>query len=413
MENNIDYNIVILGGGQAAAHAATTIRQEDKSSSLAIITNENYLPYERPPLSKSFLLNNVKESGFLFYNEDHYKNLKIDILKNEEVINIDFEKNLLESKYKKITYTKLLIATGCKNRTLELENVNSDDVYYLRDINESIQIKNKLDLSKNILIIGGGFIGLEIASSANQLGKNVDVIELADSLMGRIVPKEIATIVKNKHQKNGVNVHLNTKIISTTKINNGYEINLSDNSLVKCDMIIVGIGAMPNIDIFKDSPLKIDNGILTDQYNKTSIENVFAAGDVANFFHPLYEENIRLESWKHAQNHGVAAGKNITGIKTEYREIPWMWSDQYDLNLQLTGRCDQYDSFIKRGKDENEGIIYFFIKNNKIVGACGLGIGGKIGKDIRFAGMLSEKKVEIEEGFLSDPSSKLNKLLKK
>ena len=231
--------------------------------------------------------------------------------------------------------------------------------------------------------------------------------------MGRIVHKEIANIVKNKHQKNCVKVHLNTKSISTTKIDDGYEINRSDNSLVKCDMIIVGIGAMPNIDIFKDSPLKIDNGILTDQNNKTSIENVFAAGDVANFFHPLYEENIRLESWKHAQNHGVAAGKNIKGMKTEYRDIHGICYEKQELKLQITGRGDKYDSLSKRGKEENEGIIYFFIKKNKIGGACGLGIGGKIGKDIRFAGMLSEKKVEIEEDFLSDPSSKLNKLLKK
>ena len=116
-----------------------------------------------------------------------------------------------------------------------------------------------------------------------------------------------------------------------------------------------------NVEIFDNTALKIDNGIITNQYNKTSIENVFAAGDVSNFYHPLYEENIRLESWKHAQNHGVSAGKNIVGQKIEYSEVPWMWSDQYNLNLQLTGRCDEYDSLVKRGKDENEGIIYFFI----------------------------------------------------
>ncbi len=412
MTNNLDYQIIILGGGQSAAHAATTIRQYDSESSIAIVTNESYLPYERPPLSKKFLINEVEIDEFLFFNEEHYKNLKIDILKNEEIKNVNFEKNIIESNNNKISYNKLLIATGCKNRTLNLENVDQKDLFYLRDINESTKIKNKFNSSENILIIGGGFIGLEIASSAKQLGKNVNVVELADNLMGRIVPKEISTIVRKKHEENGVNIHLRTNITSIKKNTDNYTIQLSNNASVICNMIIVGIGAIPNVEIFDNTALKIDNGIITNQYNKTSIENVFAAGDVSNFYHPLYEENIRLESWKHAQNHGVSAGKNIVGQKTEYSEVPWMWSDQYNLNLQLTGRCDEYDSLVKRGKDENDGIIYFFMKNNQVFGACGVGIGGKIAKDIRIAGILSDKKIKVAESDLSDSSIKLNKLLK-
>ena len=412
MTNNLDYQIIILGGGQSAAHAATTIRQYDSESSIAIVTNESYLPYERPPLSKKFLLNEVEIDEFLFFNEEHYQNLKIDILKNEEIKNVNFEKNIIESNNNKISYNKLLIATGCKNRTLNLENVDQKDLFYLRDINESTKIKNKFNSSENILIIGGGFIGLEIASSAKQLGKNVNVVELADNLMGRIVPKEISTIVRKKHEENGVDIHLRTNITSIKKNTDNYTIQLSNNASVICNMIIVGIGAIPNVEIFDNTALKIDNGIITNQYNKTSIENVFAAGDVSNFYHPLYEENIRLESWKHAQNHGVSAGKNIVGQKTEYSEVPWMWSDQYNLNLQLTGRCDEYDSLVKRGKDENDGIIYFFMKNNQVFGACGVGIGGKIAKDIRIAGILSDKKIKVAESDLSDSSIKLNKLLK-
>jgi 3-phenylpropionate/trans-cinnamate dioxygenase ferredoxin reductase subunit len=231
--------------------------------------------------------------------------------------------------------------------------------------------------------------------------------------MGRIVPKEISTIVRKKHEENGVDIHLRTNITSIKKNTDNYTIQLSNNASVICNMIIVGIGAIPNVEIFDNTALKIDNGIITNQYNKTSIENVFAAGDVSNFYHPLYEENIRLESWKHAQNHGVSAGKNIVGQKTEYSEVPWMWSDQYNLNLQLTGRCDEYDSLVKRGKDENDGIIYFFMKNNQVFGACGVGIGGKIAKDIRIAGILSDKKIKVAESDLSDSSIKLNKLLKK
>jgi len=154
----------------------------------------------------------------------------------------------------------------------------------------------------------------------------------------------------------------------------------------------------------------LDNGIMTNEFCQTSIKNVFAAGDIANFYHPFYNKHMRLESFKHAQNHGINAGKNIVGKRTAYTKIPWMWSDQFDLNLQLTGICNNYETCVQRGKNVNEGIIYFFLKNRRIVGACGVGIGGKIGRDIRLAGKLSEKKIKLNKEILSDKNQKLNKI---
>ena len=171
------------------------------------------------------------------------------------------------------------------------------------------------------------------------------------------------------------------------------------------------MGSIPNTDIFKNSDLKIDNGIITNEYSETSIPDVYAAGDVSNFYHPFYDMHVRLESFKHAQNHGINAGKNILGRRTAYTEIPWMWSDQFELNLQMTGLCNDYETTVQRGHSIKEGIIYFFLKNRRIVGACGLGVGGKIGRDIRLAGKLSEKKIKVTKEILADKNQKLNKII--
>ena len=229
--------------------------------------------------------------------------------------------------------------------------------------------------------------------------------------MGRSIPKEIAELVMNKHIENNVNIILNNKISEVSKENNFYTVKLLNQEIIKVEMIIVGIGVEPQTEFLDEKDIKLDNGIVVDEFCQTSKKEVYAAGDVSNFFHPFYNSHIRLESWRHAQNHGINAGNNIAGNQLIYDDIPWMWSDQFDYNLQMIGICDNYETIIQRGTDINEGIIYFFIKNRKIMGACGLGISGKIGRDIKLAGKISEKKIEIKEEILSDKNMKLNILL--
>jgi len=408
--------IVILGGGQTGAYAANEIRKQDKESLLTIINEEKHTPYERPPLSKDCLLGKKDYRDLSFFSNEYYKNENVTIL-NQKVENVDFKNNnLVFSNFEDLAYDRLLIATGSKNRELHFSNdldFIENDILYLRNIEDSKIIKEKIDQSKSIAIIGGGFIGLEIASSVAQLGKSAIVIELADQLMGRIIPYQIASFLAQYHENNGNKILLNSKITKISKKNNSYQISLNDNTKVNVDAVIAGVGSVPNTEIFKNTSLKIDNGILTDEYCRTSEDNVFAGGDVSNFFHPFYNSYLRLESYRHAQNHGICAAKNILGIKTSYQDIPWMWSDQFNLNLQLTGLCNEYENIVKRGEQLEEGILYFFLKNKKIIGACGLGISGKIGKDISVAGKLSEKKITVSYEDLSNKDVKLNKLLKK
>ena len=405
--------ILILGGGQSALYAAREIRRNDEESFITVLGEEKQLPYERPPLSKDFLLNKKNEQDLVFNSSNVLNDKKIDYI-NVKITKVDFEtKTLFSGDTKKYNYDILLIATGSENNKLNLDSNLGDEIYYLRNLEEAKIIKEKIKNKNKIIIIGGGFIGLEIASSLAQLNKNVSVIEIGNQLMGRIIPKQIADLVKQSHETEGNNIILNKKILQITKNKENYKILLSDNSELESDFIIAGIGSRPCVSIFENTNLKLDNGIVTNEFCETSINDVYAAGDVSNFYHPLYKEHIRLESYQHAQNHGICAGKNISGIKTEYSSIPWMWSDQFNLNLQLAGICENFDEIVKRGKDVNNGIIYFFLKNQSIKGACGLGIAGKIGRDIRISTKLSEKSVVVDKAILADESQKLNNLIPK
>ena len=406
-------NIIILGGGQAAIYAAREVRKNDTDSNIKILSEENLLPYERPPLSKDFLLNKKNEDDLYFHSSEVLKNENIDF-ENVLINKVDFENKKLFTKNDDVySYNSLLISTGSENKKLSLDNNLNDDIYYLRNLEEAKTIKEKILNKNKITIIGGGFIGLEIASSLSQLQKKITVIEIGNQLMGRIIPKQIADLVQKTHIEHGNEIILNKQIDKINKKNDIYEILLNDNSFIETDFIIAGIGSTPSVKLFENTNLKLDNGIATNQYCETSIKDVYAAGDVSNFYHPLYERNIRLESYQHAQNHGICAGKNIAGVKTEYSSIPWMWSDQFNLNLQLTGICDDYDEIVERGNDINNGVIYFFLKNKIIKGACGLGIVGKVGRDIRITSKLCEKNTIVDTQILSDETQKLNKLIQK
>ena len=406
-------NIIILGGGQAAIYAAREVRKNDTDSNIKILSEENLLPYERPPLSKDFLLNKKNEDDLYFHSSDVLKNENIDF-ENVLINKVDFENKKLFTKNDDVySYNSLLISTGSENKKLSLDNNLNDDIYYLRNLEEAKTIKEKILNKNKITIIGGGFIGLEIASSLSQLQKKVTVIEIGNQLMGRIIPKQIADLVQKTHIEHGNDIILNKQIDKINKKNDIYEILLNDNSIIETDFIIAGIGSTPSVKLFENTNLKLDNGIATNQYCETSIKDVYAAGDVSNFYHPLYKRNIRLESYQHAQNHGICAGKNIAGVKTEYSSIPWMWSDQFNLNLQLTGICDDYDEIVERGNDINNGVIYFFLKNKIIKGACGLGIVGKVGRDIRITSKLCEKNTIVDKQILLDETQKLNKLIQK
>jgi 3-phenylpropionate/trans-cinnamate dioxygenase ferredoxin reductase subunit len=406
--------IVILGGGQAAANAIRAIRNLDQNCHVALVSEETSLPYERPPLSKKCITGEKTLESCQFFDIEFYDNHNIELHLDRKVEFVDFnnQKLLIENQVP-IVFDQLLIATGSTNRTLSIDGLGAEQILYLRTMTESQAIVDQVQTKNRVLIIGGGFIGMELAASLQSLGKTVTVIEAGPQIMGRAIPREIAGIVQNRHEQAGVAVHLDTT--ATTVMNEGdcYKAEMSDGNTVVFDLIIVGIGIRPNLDAFVDGDLCTDDGVVTDEYGRTSIDNVYAAGDVASFYHPHYDAHMRLESWKHAQSHGMNVGKNIAGESAVYNEIPWMWSEQYDFNLQLSGVPSGFESCVKRGDSPEEGIVYFYLRRNRIIGACGVSVGPKIGRDIRVAGMLAKANQEVDPDVLSDTDQKLQSLLSK
>ena len=409
-----DKKIVVLGGGQAAANAIRAIRNLDKNCHMTLVSEEASLPYERPPLSKKCITGEKTLESCQFFDSKFYDDQNIELHLDRKVDLVDFQNHkLLVDKQAPIAFDQLLIATGSKNRILSIDGLAPGQILYLRTMAESQAIVNQTKTRNRVLIIGGGFIGMELAASLTSLDKAVTVIESGAQLMGRAIPQEIAGIVQERHEHAGVRFHLDTTVSSVMSDGDSYKANLSNGDTVDFDLIIVGIGIRPNLDAFADGDLHTDDGVVTDEYGRTSIDNVYAAGDVASFYHPHYEAHMRLESWKHAQSHGMSVGKNIAGESTAYNEIPWMWSEQYDFNLQLSGIASSYESCVKRGDSPEEGIVYFYLRRNRIIGACGVSVGPKIGRDIRVAGMLAKANQEVDPDVLSDTDQKMQSLLSK
>ena len=407
-------SIVILGGGQAAANAIRAIRNLDQNCQVSLVSEEISLPYERPPLSKKCITGEKTFESCQFFDGEFYDNHDIELHLDRKVELVDFKnQKLLIDNQASIGFDQLLIATGSTNRIFTVDGLAPDQILYLRTMAESQAIVDQAQTENRVLIIGGGFIGMELAASLRSLGKAVTVIEAGSQLMGRAIPCEIADIVQAKHEEAGVTVHLDTTVTSVTSGEGSYKAELSNGDKVVFDLIVVGIGITPNLDAFADENLRTDNGIVTNEYGQTSIDNVYAAGDVASFYHPHYDSYMRLESWKHAQSHGISVGKNMAGQSTAYNEIPWMWSEQYDYNLQLSGIANGYESCVKRGDSPDEGIVYFYLHRNRIIGACGVSVGPKIGRDIRVAGMLAKASQEVDPEVLSDTDQKLQSLLAK
>tara|TARA_B100000686_G_scaffold349215_1_gene442053 strand:- start:9860 stop:11095 length:1236 start_codon:yes stop_codon:yes gene_type:complete len=404
-------SIVVLGGGQAAANAIKGIRSIDAKSPVSLVSEENYLPYERPPLSKKYILGTKTLDSCEFFPSDFYSGNDVALFLGSKVTNVDLATHRLEFEDRaSLPFDKLVIATGSKNRRLQIRDLPDDAVLYLRNRDDAERIVEKAKASRHIVIIGGGFIGLELAASLTSIQKHITVIEASNRLMSRSIPTEISSLIGQKHEERGVEFRLDTKVVSGAVDNSRYSLELSDGSQLSCDMVIGGVGVEPNLDAMDNKLIEKENGIRTDEYGKTSVEGVYAAGDVANFWHPLYESFIRLESFKHAQNHGINSGKNAVGANLIYDDVPWMWSDQYDLNIQLSGIVSNYDECVSRGDSLVDGLIYFYLKKGIIKGACGVSVGPKIGRVIRASGMLSASKIVVDIDILKNPKSNLKEL---
>ena len=358
---------VIIGAGHAGGMTAISLRQRQYQGSITLIGEENSLPYQRPALSKGFLAGEIEEKRLYLKSQDYFDKNNIRIIRNCKVVAIDRNnKTILLENQKQLDYEKLVIATGSIVNKLKTSS-RETDLCYLRTIRDSLKIREKLRSKNKITIIGAGYIGLEIASIATKKNLEVSVLELENRVMGRVVSAEVSDFFQKKHQSEGVEFKFNTSITDIEDQGKQKRIICSDGSFLNTDVVVIGIGIKPNIELAISSGLKCDNGILVDVNGQTSDPHIFAVGDCSNHPNNIFKQRLRLESVQNAVEQAKSIAASIAGSHKPYQEVPWFWSDQYNIKLQIAGISQDHDHRVVRGYPEEEKFAVFYQKEKRLI----------------------------------------------
>ena len=336
--------VLIIGGGHAGANTAYALRKDGFDGEITILSDEDYLPYHRPPLSKDFLKQNMAIEKLSFKPSNFYEEQNISINLNTRISAIDLELSHAKAKDNLFDFDYLVFATGASPRLLPMENADAKNLFYLRQITDVLSIHESIGSAKNIVLIGGGYIGLEVASAMIELGLNVTILESEERILKRVTSPEVSKFYNDFHSKKGVEIICNAKIASLNAENKMINaVLLESGESIAADIVLAGIGAIPNTQLADSIGLDCSNGIKTDQYCRTSIPNILAVGDCTSSFNVLYNQELRLESVPNALAQSKVASSSIVGNELFNNEIPWFWSDQYDLKLQMAGISGGYD----------------------------------------------------------------------
>ena len=400
--------MVIVGAGMAGARAVIALRAADYKGPITLIGEEAYLPYDRPPLSKAAITSSEAPTPALLLDDDQLRSLGATFIRNAKALKLDLKnKTVALSTGVSVPYEKLLIATGAKPRKLSIEG--GEHALLLRDFGDTEVLREAFQPNKKIAIIGGGFIGLELASSAKKRGCDVTLIEAQPRILMRGVTEAIAKIVNDKHVSEGVKLLTGTGLAKLEK----HAVHLADGRIILADTIIAGIGAAPEIALAADAGLKIENGIACDENMRSSDPHVFAAGDCANFPHGIFgAKRTRLEAWRSATDQANTAAENMLGGSKVHSAIPWFWSDQFDLTLQIAGMPDLGSEIVRRNLSPDSFVLFHLTEEGRLVGASGIGIGNAIGREVRIAEMLIAKNISPTASDLAEANIQLKTFLK-
>ncbi|WP_018320911.1 NAD(P)/FAD-dependent oxidoreductase [Bradyrhizobium sp. WSM2793] len=404
--------IVIVGAGEAGTAAAIGLREGGWRGLVVLIGNETVLPYERPPLSKAVLIEEADPGPKLLVSPERLAELRIDYLQGRNVASIERAAHMVTlSDGARLAYERLLLATGGRPRKLSIPAASGSRIATLRTYADALAIRRIIGGGCELVIIGGGFIGLEVAASAVSRGASVTVVEAGPRLLMRAVPAPMAELIKAKHARSGVRIETGA-MVERIDVNEGRsKVVLAGGRTHLADLVVVGVGVVPNVELGQAAGLAVDNGIMLDETLATSDPHVFAAGDCCSFPHRLYGKRIRLEAWRNAQQQGAAAAANILGANRPYETVPWFWSDQYDETLQIAGLCREEDVPVARNLGGKGQLFFYLASDGRLVAACGFGSLGAIAKEIRFAEMMIGRRLAPKAEALADPAVNMKSLL--
>lgn len=400
---------VIIGAGQSGGWTAKTLRDEGFEGRIILLGDEPYPPYERPPLSKEVLLGDQPIDSAYLWPDGSYDEWNVEMRLDTRVASISpVDHSLTLENGETIAYDRLMIATGGRARPLPVPGADLDGIHYLRAISDTVAIREGIAKGSRVFVVGGGWIGLEVAAAARKQGVEVTLVEAMDQLCGRALTPEFAARLLQIHLDHGVDIRLNTSIDHFEGEGKLARAVLSDGEVIECATAVIGIGLIANTELADAAGLETDNGIVVDEFGRSSDPDIFAAGDVSNHPNALLGKRIRLESWENAQNQAIAAAKTMLDKGEPYSEVPWFWSDQYDVNIQLVGLPEDCDQTVVRGDPDAREFVEFYLKDGRIDGAAAM----NNPRDLRFSKRLIQAKKIVDPAQLADPSIKLQAILK-
>jgi 3-phenylpropionate/trans-cinnamate dioxygenase ferredoxin reductase subunit len=390
---------VIVGAGLAGGGAATTLREEGFDGRLVLIGAEPQPPYERPPLSKEYLRGELPFEQVLFQPLDFYAENDIETRFGVRVTRVDAAEKVVELDHgERVAYDALLVATGGQNRHIPIPGIDLEGIYGLRTVTDSDRIRAEISPGRKAVVVGMGFIGLEVTAALRQSGVEVAVVDRNTVPLRRVLGEEIGRVVGEIHHDHGTELIFEDQVVAFEGAERVERITTQRGHRIECDFVVVGLGIEPAAELLAGTGVEIDNGVVVDEYLRTGVEGIYAAGDVANHYHPVFKRHIRVEHWQNALKQGPAAALSMLDRGEPYDEIPWFWSDQYEHNLQYAGFHAEWDELVLRGGMEERNFVAFYLKDGRVLAA--VAING--GRDLRRSIPLIKTREEVAAATLCD-----------
>jgi 3-phenylpropionate/trans-cinnamate dioxygenase ferredoxin reductase subunit len=364
----VDPAIIVVGGGHAGAQAVDSLHRENPAARIVLVTSEPVLPYQRPPLSKKFLAGELEAERLPIRPAGFYDSIHCEVVLGNAVTAIDRRaKSLTLASGPALSYDKLILTVGGRARLLSVPGASLAGVHVLRTMADVMAIRPQLAPGRRVTIVGAGYIGLECAASMRKLGLEVTVIEMMDRVMSRVVAPEMSRFYQAEHESHGVKFLIGRRV---SAFEGGQRVALAlcdDGTRVPADLVVVGIGLVPNVELAQAAGIRCDDGIAVDEHCRTSDPDVFAAGDCCSFPSPRYGRRIRLESVDNAFEQARTAAANACGRAVAHDKTPWFWSDQYELKLQIVGVSQHYDRVVLRGDPAAKSFSCCYLRDGELI----------------------------------------------
>jgi 3-phenylpropionate/trans-cinnamate dioxygenase ferredoxin reductase subunit len=404
----MDRTYVIVGASLTGAIAAITLREEGAVGRVVLIGAEPEAPYERPPLSKAYLRGETPFEKAFVRPSAFYAEHGIETMFGTRAAKIDSDTKVVELEDRgSIPFDALLVATGVRNRHIPVPGGNLDGVYSLRTVRDAVRIRAEMIAGRRAVVVGMGFIGSEVAASLRQAGVDVVAIDPAKTPLFRVLGESVGQRIADLHHVHGVRTIFEDAVEKFEGTQRVSAVVTAQGTRIECDFAVVGIGVEPVVDLLEGSGIGVENGILVNEYCRTNVDGIHAAGDVANHYHPVFERRIRVEHWHNAVKQGAVAARNMLGQNVPYDEVPWFWSDQYDVNLQYAGYHTAAEQVVVRGSLGGDAFLVCYMNDDRIDAALAF----NRGKDLRRVMPLIKARHTVRPGDLRDETVDLRSLM--